>query len=86
MTDHGTHETEKLLLLNSFAHSIGFKDEELPYKDISAPKASPDAPDEYMGFSYAVPPVEGQTDVSNPTDSLTQYETVLDDEAAIENA
>ena len=36
--DHGTTELEKLLMLNSYAKSIGVSDANLPYPDVSAPK------------------------------------------------
>jgi hypothetical protein len=46
--DFGTFFTEKLLLLNSFAQSVGYSQKELPFTDVSAPTKS--VVEEYMGF------------------------------------
>jgi hypothetical protein len=52
--DHGTVEMEKLHVLNSFAESLGYKEEDqLPYQGLIAPKRWHDSPEEYMGFRHA---------------------------------
>jgi hypothetical protein len=83
--DHGTVELEKLLVLNSFAESLGYEPTELPYPGLSAPKTRSATLKEYIGFNYAPPSVD---DVSNPTAAQATaaiFETVYDDEAVIAN-
>jgi hypothetical protein len=83
-TDHGTSELETLLMLNSFAKSIGYEDTELPFRDLSSPKAASDLQQEFLGFAYEA---SSEThNVSNPTDAVgasIDLETVIDDEAVI---
>jgi hypothetical protein len=86
--DHGTHETEKLLLLNSYAMSIGYKAHELPFQDVPAPTVRKgDSQREFMGFTYTLPTLHN---VSNPTtvdvDSSNSDDSVADDEAVIAEA
>lgn len=59
--DYGTYQTEKLLHLNSYAKSIGYDPDQLPF-EVSAPTTAPAV--EYMGFAYRMP--ESVHDVSNP--------------------
>jgi hypothetical protein len=81
--DHGTVDLEKLLMLNSYAKSLGF--EKLPYESIKAPVVPSQVVEEYMGFCSTGIEVQ---DVSNPTDTrnTAQFETVVDDEVAIAEA
>jgi hypothetical protein len=81
--DHGTVELEKLLMLNSFAKSVGMA--KLPYEGIKAPIVLQNELEEFMGFNC--PAIEVQ-DVSNPTDNTGNdvLETVYDDEAVIAEA
>jgi hypothetical protein len=86
--DNGTDELEKLLLLNSFAKSIGYTDNEVPFQGLSAPKSRNDSEAEYMGFSYCRP-CNATDDVSNPTSAANrtiEYEIVVDDEQAVDDA
>jgi hypothetical protein len=70
--DFGTHHTEKLLLLNSFAQSVGYSSHELPYVDVSAPSTS--VVEEFLGFRNAA-----SRSMLHPID-------IADDEEAIEDA
>jgi hypothetical protein len=63
--DHGTHHTEKLIALNSYALSVGVARDKLPYKNITAPRDSSEHK-KYMGFSYNLP--NGLHNVSNPAE------------------
>jgi hypothetical protein len=63
--DYGTYELEKLLLLNSYAHSIGYPLASLPYSKLSAPTVNIAAQKEYMGFEYRLSRVLHR--VTNPT-------------------
>ena len=74
--DHGTHETERLLIINSYCSTVGFT--ELPFK-VSAPCTANDDIKEYMGFSYRLP--NDMHDVSNPTQPATEELVEEDDEA-----
>jgi hypothetical protein len=54
--DQGTYETERLLMLNSYAASVGYDPvREVPFPNVRAPTISPTAPKEFMGFSYNRP-------------------------------
>jgi hypothetical protein len=62
--DFGICHTEKLLLLNSYALTVGCPENKLPYQ-VTAPRKH--SVEEYMGFAHCS---EWQAlDVSNPTDS-----------------
>lgn len=77
--DHGTYFTEKLLHLNSYALTVGFSEDEVPFGDVSGPTEN--TIEEHMGFLYRLP--RNIEDVSNPTDSSSnnrQYVTTLPDE------
>jgi hypothetical protein len=84
-------ETEKLLLINSYASSIGYRPHELPFRDVPVLTVSKDKTHrEYMGFAYMLPNMH---EVSNPVQqvggnqSTTSIEdNVEDDEAIIEEA
>jgi hypothetical protein len=77
-TDFGICHTEKLLLINSYALAVGYKEDELPY-NVTAPRKSEDDICEFMGFSYEPPSV--LQEVSNPTDNtVTNYESDDGDE------
>jgi hypothetical protein len=65
--DHGTFETEKLLLLNSFAKTVGYPEESLPYGDVSAPSTNNEF-EEHMGFSYKLATVGAN--VANPAEDI----------------
>ena len=80
--DHETCKTEKLLLLNSFAKSVGYPDDELPYSAISAPTINEEYEEEYMGFSYRLATI-GAT-VTNPTQDIQGYERYNADEEEVE--
>lgn len=60
--DFGTNMTERLLVLNSYAKTVGFTVE--PYKNVSAPSVDLLAPEEHLGFSYSL---ELTGSVTNPT-------------------
>jgi hypothetical protein len=76
-TDFGICHTEKLLLLNSYAKSVGFSDDNLPY-NVTAPKKGEDDVPEFMGFSYQPMNI---MEVSNPTDNAnTNYDSDDDNE------
>jgi hypothetical protein len=87
--DHGTVETEKLLHLNSYAHSLGYGVELLPFRDISVP--ADNHAEEFLGLSYRLPTT--LHDVSNPTERAandTNYDSdedfgVPDDEASTDS-
>ena len=66
--DFGICHTEKLLLLNSYALTIGGPDTRLPYQ-VTAPRSPTNSEREYMGFSHAA--MFEVLDVSNPTDSTS---------------
>lgn len=69
--DYGTYETERLLILNSYAATIGYTEQsEHPFPNVTAPTVCTTAPKEYMGFSYNLP--EQLHDVSNPTDATAR--------------
>jgi Transposase len=70
--DYGTYDTERLLVLNSYALSVGY-DKDLPFPKATAPTVAPTTPKEFMGFSYNLP--EKLHRVRNPTDG-----TSIDDE------
>jgi hypothetical protein len=63
--DFGICHTEKLLLLNSYALTVGCPENKLPYQ-VSAPRKSPDAEEEYMGFRHSAQ--LDVVEVSNPMD------------------
>jgi hypothetical protein len=84
--DHGTYETEKLILLNSYAELVGYRKHQLPYKDVPVPTVSADVPQEFIGFEYCMPCMD---DVSNPTDDNATFDNAtarLDDEGVIGGA
>jgi hypothetical protein len=82
--DYGTVEVEKLLLLNSFAKSVGYSDDQLPYRDISAPSVSKEPSDtEYIGFSYKL---RRTHIVSNPAQATTDYNSDDNEEEEEEDA
>jgi hypothetical protein len=64
-TDYGICHTEKLLLLNSYAVTVGCPKNNLPYP-VSAPRKQDDAVQEYMGFAHSS--YMEVVEVSNPTD------------------
>lgn len=75
--DHGTCQHEKLLLLNSYAKTVGYKDNQVPFKDLSAPTAET-IHRENMGFTYVTPQLDR---VTNPTDGSGDVLTsVVDDD------
>ena len=49
--DHGTDHLERLAMLNSYALQVGYKEDEVPFKNLSSPTADVTSK-EYMGFSY----------------------------------
>lgn len=53
--DHGTSRHETLVVLNSYARQVGYKEDQLPFKNLSPPTANDDI-EEFMGFSYSLPP------------------------------
>jgi hypothetical protein len=70
--DFGTYETERLLILNSYASTVGYTEEDgLPFPNVSAPTVCSAATKEHMGFSYHLLQ-EQFDDVSNPTDAICQ--------------
>jgi len=60
--DDGTHATEKLALINTFATTLGYDPLNVPYPNLSIPSVN-NTFKECIGFTYKT---EGE-DVSNPT-------------------
>ena len=66
--DYVICHTEKLLLLNSYALSVGCREHDLPY-NVSAPRQLPSDEKEYMGFSHAAAANLVADHVSNPAEN-----------------
>ena len=79
--DIGTYDTEKLLILNSYAQSLGYDKDMLPFPKATAPTLNPNAPKEYMGFAYHLP--EKLHRVCNPTDATEVGAVYSDDEESL---
>lgn len=60
----GVYETERHLIINSYASTLGYNRATLPFPNITAPTVSRTAPKEYMGLSYNLP--EKLHKVTNP--------------------
>ena len=78
--DIGTYDTEKLLMLNSYARSVGYVND-LPFPTATAPTLTPNAAKEYMGFSYHLP--EKLHKVCNPVNGTEAGTVYSDDEEAL---
>ena len=75
--DHGTYETERLLILNSYAVSVGYRQDQVPYK-VTAPSTGNDDIKEFMGFAYRLP--NDMHEVSNPVEAADEVLEANDDE------
>ena len=64
--DYGIVETEVLLHINSFARTVGYEPQRLPFM-VSAPMRSSNDIKEYLGFQYDLP--DSVHAVSNPTET-----------------
>ena len=66
--DNGIYETERHLIINSYAASLGYDKSTLPFPRVAAPTVCRTAPKEYMGFSYNLP--EKFHKVTNPANAV----------------
>ena len=73
--DHGTSHTKKLLAINSYAQSLGYSPDQLPFKDVPAPVKP--AEREFMGFNYALAEYD---QVDNPTCTICPPDPIIEDE------
>jgi hypothetical protein len=79
-TDNGIYDTERLLILNSYASTVGYGKDNLPFSKVTAPTISPTAPKEYMGFSYHLPEkLHKVSNLADPTDH-DDYDVELEEE------
>ena len=78
-------DPEKLLILNSYAKSVGYNDNNIPFPNVTAPTVSPNTTQEYMGFSYHLPEklhrvTNPATDVDNEGDDSDEEDVELEPE------